>query len=160
TSLSWLIIVALTVCAQAAADNRASQHPSMTRSSRAFGAGSPASDETQLAWREAFGSSPATTDDARFAAVVKASHMPADLIERIRPKHISATLRQRLVLSAGGAQIRLRISNETGVEPLAIASVSAGLAGQSFDAKPGSLRHVTFGGSQGVTIPPGAPVLS
>jgi lysophospholipase L1-like esterase len=143
--LSLLITVALNVNGSVAAENPASRRPA---------------DETKRVWREAFGSSPATTDDARFDAVVKASHMPADLIERMRPKHVAGTLRQRLVLSAGGTQIRLRISNETGLTPLAIAAVSAGLAGQLFDAKPGSLRAVTFGGSRAVTIPPGAPVLS
>lgn len=52
------------------------------------------------------------------------------------------------------------MSNEVGTAPRIIAAASVGLAGQDFDARNDGLQAVTFSGNKGITIPPGAPVVS
>ena len=70
------------------------------------------------------------------------------------------TLRQRVRLSLGGSQLRLRLSNEFGSAPIVIGAASVGLAGTGAAIEPGSLRTVTFGGSTSIVIPAGAPAES
>jgi lysophospholipase L1-like esterase len=73
------------------------------------------------------------------------------------------TLRQIVRLSAGGKQVRVRFSNETGLYPLVIGAAhiakpdSNGPVG-TIDAATDSA--LTFGGLGGTTIPPGAAALS
>lgn len=115
------------------------------------------------AWRETYQSSPAATNlttDAEFDAFAKRLNMPPQIAARVRPKHVTGTIRYRLAVSVGGRQVRLRLSNEAGVKPLLLSSVSVGLAGASFDVQSGSLKRVTFGGKPGIVIPAGAPALS
>ena len=79
-------------------------------------------------------------------------------------QHINyQTLRQIVRLSAGGKQVRVRFSNETGLYPLVIGA--AHIAKPASDAPvgaidPGSDHALTFGGLGGITIPPGAAALS
>jgi lysophospholipase L1-like esterase len=73
---------------------------------------------------------------------------------------LKGTLRYRVRISAGGAALRLRFSNEYGEAPLQVTAASVGLAGAGLDAVPGSLHAVTFGGQPSITIPAGAPALS
>jgi lysophospholipase L1-like esterase len=73
------------------------------------------------------------------------------------------TLRQIVRLSAGGKQVRVRFSNETGLYPLVIGS--AHIAKPPSDGPIGTIdattdHALTFGGLAGVTIPPGAAALS
>ncbi len=73
------------------------------------------------------------------------------------------TLRQFVRLSAGGKRVRIRFSNETGRFPLVIGA--AHVAKPAADAAPGTIdpatdRAVTFGGAGGVTVAPGAAVVS
>jgi len=56
------------------------------------------------------------------------------------------TIRYRLRISLGGSQVRLRISNEYGDKALDVAAVSIGIAGEGFNAVPGSLKRASFGG--------------
>jgi lysophospholipase L1-like esterase len=70
------------------------------------------------------------------------------------------TIRQVVHLSIGGNKIRLRLSNEFGTKPVLIGAASVAMAGAGSDIVSASLRPLTFGGSQAVIIPPGAPVLS
>lgn len=115
------------------------------------------------AWRETYQSSPAATNlttDAEFDAFAKRLNMPPQIAARVRPKHVTGTIRYRLAISIGGRQVRLRLSNEAGVKPLLLSSVSLGLASASFDVLPGSLKRVTFGGRPGIVIPAGAPAVS
>jgi lysophospholipase L1-like esterase len=70
------------------------------------------------------------------------------------------TVRERVRVSLGGHQIRLRLSNENGDAPVLIGSVSVGIAQGQSSVITSSLRRVTFGGSAKVLIPPGAPALS
>lgn len=123
-----------------------------------------ASAPPQLAWRDAFQSSPATYEAPSETFITFASEhwgVPsAQLRADLTPQPISGTVRYRVTVLAQGAQIRLRLSNEEGTAPLTLASVSVGLAGDGFVARSGSLRTVSFGGSKSVTILAGAPVIS
>ena len=76
------------------------------------------------------------------------------------PTLVDSTLREIVHTSVAGRQLRIRLSNEFGIEPLRIAAASVALsAGQSaIDA--GSLHQLAFGGSPSIVIPPGAEVLS
>jgi len=70
------------------------------------------------------------------------------------------TVRERVRISIGGAQIRIRLSNEYGSTPLLIGSVTVATPSEPAGIRPGSIHTVTFGGRQSVTIAAGAPVLS
>jgi len=74
------------------------------------------------------------------------------------------TVRERLRVSIGGAQICIRLSNEYGAAPLLVGSATVAAPNDSTNVRtsvrPGSIQAVTFGGSNSVTIPAGAPVLS
>ena len=79
------------------------------------------------------------------------------------------TIRSYLRVSKGGKFIRLRLSNETGKEPLTIGSCHIALALPAAERKgaagrgaidPASDRKITFNDADSVTIPPGAPILS
>ena len=74
------------------------------------------------------------------------------------------TLRQIVRLSAGGKQVRVRFSNETGYYPLVIGAahiakpVSEPAAAGGID--PATDHPLTFGGRSGITLAPGAAALS
>ena len=70
------------------------------------------------------------------------------------------TVRERVRVSIGGTQIRLRFSNEFGSSPLLIGSATVAVPIDGTTVKAGSIRSVTFEGQNSITIPPGAPALS
>ena len=70
------------------------------------------------------------------------------------------TVRERVRISIGGAQICIRLSNEYGSAPLLIGSATVAMPSDPASVRPGSIQTVTFGGRNAVTIPAGAPVLS
>ena len=70
------------------------------------------------------------------------------------------TVRERVRVSIGGAQICIRLSNEFGSAPLLVGSATVAAPNDSASVRPGSIQTVTFGGHNSVTIPAGAPVLS
>jgi lysophospholipase L1-like esterase len=70
------------------------------------------------------------------------------------------TVRERVRVSIGGAQIRIRLSNEYGSAPLPIGSATVAVANDPASVRPGSIQTVTFEGRKSVTIPAGAPVIS
>ena len=70
------------------------------------------------------------------------------------------TFRNIVHLSLGGSQLRLRISNEFGSEPLTIGAVRVAKSASVDAIQPGSSRGVTFGGMESVTVPAGAQVVS
>ncbi len=71
------------------------------------------------------------------------------------------TVRQYLRLSLGGAQLRVRFSNETGTDTLVISDAHLALPGSAPGAvDPASDRALTFGGVPSVRVTRGAPVLS
>jgi lysophospholipase L1-like esterase len=73
---------------------------------------------------------------------------------------INVTARQVVRVSAAGSAVRLRLSNEGGVDPLTIGAVHVGLAGPDGSVLPGTDHVVTFAGLPGTNIPAGAPLLS
>jgi lysophospholipase L1-like esterase len=70
------------------------------------------------------------------------------------------TVRERLRVTLGGKQIRIRLSNECSSAPLLVGRVSVGVAQGPASVVADSLRPVTFGGQDAILIPPGAAVLS
>jgi lysophospholipase L1-like esterase len=70
------------------------------------------------------------------------------------------TLRERIRISVGGEQLRVRLSNEFGRQSLRIGAASIAISKPGGEIDPRSLRPLTFGGLNSVTIPRGAPALS
>ena len=70
------------------------------------------------------------------------------------------TVRERVRISAGGSQIRIRLSNEYGSSPLLVGSVTVAVPNDLASVKSGSIHTVTFGRRHSITIPAGAPALS
>jgi lysophospholipase L1-like esterase len=70
------------------------------------------------------------------------------------------TLRQKLRISVGGDQLRIRFSNELGTTPLVIGAATVALATGDSSIDSASLHALSFGGASSISIPPGAPVLS
>ncbi|MBL7258959.1 SGNH/GDSL hydrolase family protein [Paractinoplanes lichenicola] len=73
------------------------------------------------------------------------------------------TVRHVVHCSAGGDEIRIRVTNEFGQGPLRLGAVRVALRqgdGASTAIVPGSDRRVTFGNRAEVTLPAGSPLLS
>jgi lysophospholipase L1-like esterase len=70
------------------------------------------------------------------------------------------TLRQIVRLSLGGDQIRVRLSNTYGDQPVTIADAQVALRESEATTVAGSTFPITFTGNPGVVIPPGATVVS
>jgi lysophospholipase L1-like esterase len=70
------------------------------------------------------------------------------------------TVRQVARISVGGDQVRVMFSNEIGDTPLTIGAASVALVDKESSVKPDSIKKLTFGGVDSITIPPGAPALS
>ena len=70
------------------------------------------------------------------------------------------TVRERVRVSIGGPQIRIRLSNEYGSTPLLIGGVTVASPDGAAGVVPSTLQPVTFSRRTSVTIPAGAPVLS
>jgi lysophospholipase L1-like esterase len=70
------------------------------------------------------------------------------------------TLRQKLRISVGGDQVRVRFSNELGTTPLVIGAATVALATGDSSIDSASMKTLTFGGATSITIPPGAPALT
>jgi lysophospholipase L1-like esterase len=76
------------------------------------------------------------------------------------PAFAGQTVRQVVRLSAGGSQVRIRLTNEFGSAPLHIGGAHLAMAAAGGAIQPGSDHVLTFGGSPEAVIPPGAPLLS
>jgi len=70
------------------------------------------------------------------------------------------TLREIAHISIGGPQIRLRFTNEFGLDPLTVADAHVALSAGGGSVQPASDHPVTFGGATSVNIPPGAAMFS
>src|ERR1700691_3846738 len=109
----------------------------------------------------AFASSWAMAQQTAFVATWAASPQagsanPAEPLDEIEGQ----TVRERVRVSVGGAQISIRLSNEYGSTPLLIGSATIAAPNDFASVKPDSIRRVTFGGPKSITIPAGAPALS
>jgi lysophospholipase L1-like esterase len=76
------------------------------------------------------------------------------------PSFNNQTVRQTVRISAGGQQVRLRLTNEYGTKPLRIGAARIALSDEKGAIQPGTVRRVLFAGESSVSIPPGAPFLS
>ena len=72
----------------------------------------------------------------------------------------SVTMREIVHISAAGEQIRLRFTNEFGLDPLTVADAHVALSAGGASIQPGSDRAVSFGGAASVNIPPGGAIFS
>jgi|HubBroStandDraft_1064217.scaffolds.fasta_scaffold09413_2 lysophospholipase L1-like esterase len=70
------------------------------------------------------------------------------------------TLREIAHISIGGAQLRIRFTNEFGQDPLTISDAHVALSAGGSAVQPGSDHGITFGGASTVNIPPGAAIFS
>src|SRR5215813_11269553 len=70
------------------------------------------------------------------------------------------TVRERVRISVGGSQIRLRFSNEFGSSPLLIGAATVAIPTDVSSIKEESIQNVTFERRNSTEIPAGAPVLS
>jgi lysophospholipase L1-like esterase len=70
------------------------------------------------------------------------------------------TVRMVVHTSLGGNEVRVRLSNAFGTEPLTIGAAHIAMRSMNAGIASGTDRTLTFGGSGSVTIPPGAPVVS
>lgn len=69
------------------------------------------------------------------------------------------TIRQTLLVSAGGSELRIRFTNEYGDKPLKIGAATISRTGP--DGKPtGAPTTILFGGQTSVTLPKAAPMFS
>jgi lysophospholipase L1-like esterase len=76
------------------------------------------------------------------------------------PGFSNQTIRQIARISVGGAQFRVRLSNEFGTQAVQIGAAHIAISSGGAAIKPGTDRVLTFSGSPSFTIPPGAAVLS
>ncbi|MEV6240436.1 SGNH/GDSL hydrolase family protein [Lentzea sp. NPDC051838] len=72
------------------------------------------------------------------------------------------SIRNIVHVSAGGKEIRVRLSNSYGRTPVQFGAVTVARAAgpDTPTALPGTMRTLTFGGSPSITAPPGADVIS
>lgn len=81
---------------------------------------------------------------------------PASIPRSVRDQ----TIRQVARVSQGGARVRVAFSNRYGDEAMTIGRARIALAGADGAIETGSDRALTFGGMEGIVVPPGAPVWS
>ncbi|MEK8034525.1 SGNH/GDSL hydrolase family protein [Ideonella sp. DXS29W] len=70
------------------------------------------------------------------------------------------TIRQIMRVSAGGQQVRVRLSNLFGIAPLTIGAAHVALPAEGSAIQTGTDRALSFAGKPGVTIAPGESALS
>jgi lysophospholipase L1-like esterase len=75
-------------------------------------------------------------------------------------QYSNQTLREVVRASAGGDQVRVRISNTFGTDTLAIGEARIALSASGSSIVPGTDRVLTFSGQTSINVPAGAPVLS
>ncbi|WP_342240627.1 SGNH/GDSL hydrolase family protein [Inquilinus sp. OTU3971] len=79
----------------------------------------------------------------------------------VGPELNNATIRQLVRISAGGSQVRVRFTNETGPQPVMIGAATIARPGNAPGSiDPASSKPLTFGGATSITVPPGAPAIS
>lgn len=70
------------------------------------------------------------------------------------------TVRNVVFLSTGGDQVRIRLSNAFGTQALQVADATVAVQAAGASAVPDTIRTLTFGGSQAVTLVAGGDALS
>ena len=118
--------------------------------------------ESGSAWVGAWAHTPTAYDLTPPVSVTRADGSAALRPPNYAPAapYRNVTVRQVTRVSAAGAALRLRLSNEFGARAIKIGGVSVALAGENGAIVSGSARAVTFGGETTISISPGAPVVS
>jgi lysophospholipase L1-like esterase len=101
-------------------------------------------------------------DDAQWIESWSASPLPPSTEGSFfgpSPSFENQTIRQVVRLSAGGAQVRVRLTNEYGSAPLEVGAASIALSSAE-GAPAGEAIPLTFSGRPGITIAAGAPAYS
>jgi lysophospholipase L1-like esterase len=86
-----------------------------------------------------------------------------DAVSRVTPipeSFAGQTLRQVVRISAGGVRLRVRLSNEHGVEPLQIGAATLAIAQEQAAIVAGSARALQFDGSSAIEVAAGETVIS
>ena len=86
--------------------------------------------------------------------------VPSQMRSMLAPKLAQGTVRTSFIIVEGGPQLRIRISNEEGAEPLEVAAASVAIADPRSGEAAGPPVALRFSGNATVTVPPGAPLLS
>lgn len=76
------------------------------------------------------------------------------------PTVVDSTLREIVHTSIAGKALRVRFTNEFGIEPLRIDAANVALSAGESAIRPDSLHTLTFGGQASISIPPGAEAVS
>ncbi|MGW0121099.1 SGNH/GDSL hydrolase family protein [Streptomyces sp. NPDC003327] len=103
-----------------------------------------AAQPAAAAWRGAWAASPQPPGAGNWSAAGFRDH----------------TLRQSVRLTAGGARLRIELSNRYGTRPLRIAAATVARSGEGGAIVPGTARRLTFAGAGAVTVPRGGTLLS
>jgi len=77
-----------------------------------------------------------------------------------QPSPANTTYRNVVRISAGGATVRVELTNEFGTRPLAVGAAHIAVSAGMGAIQPGSDQALTFNGQPSVIIPPGAPMFS
>jgi lysophospholipase L1-like esterase len=101
-----------------------------------------------MGWVTAWGASPVV------GSVVPGSTCPAGT------GLTNQTVRNVVFLSAGGDMVRIRLTNAFGTEALQVSHAAVAVQASGASAVPGTVRDLTFGGQQAVTLAAGADALS
>jgi lysophospholipase L1-like esterase len=72
----------------------------------------------------------------------------------------NATVREIVDVSAGGAMVRVRLSNAFGAKPMHVAAASVARQHQGAELAPGTVRTLSFDGRRSAVIAPGRAVAS
>jgi lysophospholipase L1-like esterase len=70
------------------------------------------------------------------------------------------TVRNVVFLSAGGAAVRIRLTNAFGTKAMSVAHATVAVQAAGAGAVPGTVRELAFGGQQAVTLAAGGDALS
>jgi lysophospholipase L1-like esterase len=76
------------------------------------------------------------------------------------PTLVDSTLREIVHTSLAGHELRVRLTNEFGTEPLRVDAATIALSTGESNIDAASLHDLTFSGSASIVIPPGAEVVS
>src|SRR5689334_4012864 len=87
---------------------------------------------------------------------------PSSAVPGTETGYPNYSMRNIVHVSAGGREIRVRLSNAYGRTPVSFGAVTVARAAgpDTPTAAPGTMRALTFGGSSSITAPPGADVIS
>lgn len=89
-----------------------------------------------------------------------AAPMPPDTAFDLPSVFANQTIRHVLHVSAGGKQVRVRLSNAFGEKPLLVGGAHVAMHGEGPSIVPGTDRLLKFGGQASITIPVGADAVS